>query len=130
MLDTLNPERYVYNEHGSKTRNGGFYQLSVQNKNLEIHKDLSDKKRCLVSLLDLYFAKLPQTAKAKYLFYCRQLTNYTKDRAWYSEQPRGKPTALFQSDAPEKNSLATYLSKHLDSIRKLQVNKRKLPVIL
>ena len=124
----------------------------MQNKNLQIHKNLSDKKRCLVSLLDLYFAKLPQTAKAKYLFYCRQLTNYTKDRAWYSEQPRGKhalsdmtkklceqariegkftnrslraseATALFRSDAPKKNSLGTYLSKHLDSIRKLQVNK-------
>ena len=84
-----NPERYVYNEHGSKNRNGGFYQLSVQNKNVEIHKNLSDKKRYLVSLLDRYFAKLPQTAKAKDFFYCRPLTNYTKDGAWCSEQPWG-----------------------------------------
>ena len=50
-----NPERYVYNEHGSKNRNGGFNQLTVQNKNVEIHKNHSDKKQCLVSLLDRYF---------------------------------------------------------------------------
>ena len=68
----------------------GTDQLGVQNKNVEIHMNLSNKKRCLVSLLDLYFAKLPQTAKAKDLFYCRPLTNYTKDGAWYSKQPRGK----------------------------------------
>ena len=65
----------------------GMDQLSVQNKNDEIHKNLSDKKQCLVSLLDRYFAKLLQTANAKDLFYCRPLTNYTKDGAWYSEQP-------------------------------------------
>ena len=126
-----NLERYVYNEHGSKNRNGGFYQLSVQNKNVEIHKNWLSDKRCLVSLLDLYFTKLPQAAKAKDLFYCRPLTNYTKDGVWYSEQPRGKhalsdmvkkmceqagiegkftnhslrasgATTLFQSDTPEK----------------------------
>ena len=27
-----NPERYMYTEHGSKNRNGGFYQLHVENK--------------------------------------------------------------------------------------------------
>ena len=77
------------------------------------------------------FVKHPQNAKAKDLFYCRPLTNYTKDGAWYSEQPREKhtlsdmikklceqagiegkftnyslrasgATTLFQSDAPEK----------------------------
>ena len=77
------------------------------------------------------FVKHPQTSKAKDLFYCRPLTNYTKDGTWYSEQPREKhtlsdmikklceqagiegkftnhslraseATTLFQSDAPEK----------------------------
>ena len=27
-----NPERYEYAEHGSRNRNGGFYQLQVENK--------------------------------------------------------------------------------------------------
>ena len=27
-----NPEKYVYTEHGSKNRNGGFFQLHVDNK--------------------------------------------------------------------------------------------------
>ena len=33
-----NPDRYVYTEHGSKNRNGGFFQLHVDNKVVEIHK--------------------------------------------------------------------------------------------
>ena len=46
-------------------------------------------KRCLVSLLDLYFSKLPQSAKDKDIFYYRPLNKYTADGPWYSEQPRG-----------------------------------------
>ena len=34
-----NPERYVYSKYGSKNRNGGFYQLDIENKNVEIHKN-------------------------------------------------------------------------------------------
>ena len=126
-----NPERYVYTEHRSRNRNGGFYQLDTENKNVEIYKNITDSKRCLVSLLDLYFSKLPQSAKDKDIFYCRPLNKYTADGPWYSEQPRGKhflsdmvkrmcnaagiegkfinhslrtsgATALFQSEAPEK----------------------------
>ena len=102
------------------------------------------------------FVKHPQTAKAKDLFYCRPLTNYTKDEAWYSEQPREKHTisdvikkfceqvgiegkftnhsqrasgattlfSLMLQKKLFKNSLATDLSKHSDSIRKLQVNTK------
>ena len=60
-----NPDHYVYIEHGSKNRNGGFYQLQVPNKNVQIHKNESSGERCLVSLLDLYISKLPKTAKEK-----------------------------------------------------------------
>ena len=94
-----NPERYVYSEHGSKNRNGGFYQLDIENKNVEIYKNTTDSKRCLVSLLDLYFSKLPQSAKDKDIFYCRPLNKYTADGPWYSEQPRGKH---FLSDMVKK----------------------------
>ena len=126
-----NPERYVYYEHGSKNRNGGFYQLNVENKSVDIHKNPDDPKRCLVALLDLYFTKVPKAAKDKDLFYCRPLAKYTTDGTWYSEQPRGKhalanmvkkmseaakieenftnhslrasgATSLFQAEAPEK----------------------------
>ena len=85
-----NPERYVYYEHGSKNRNWGFYQSSVENKSVDMHKNPDDPKHCLVALLDLYFTKLPKAAKDKDLFYCRLLTKYTTDGTWYSEQPRGK----------------------------------------
>ena len=30
-----NPERYVYTKHGSKNKNEGFYQLDIENKNME-----------------------------------------------------------------------------------------------
>jgi len=31
------PDRFVYTEHGSKNRNGGFFQLHVDNKIVEIY---------------------------------------------------------------------------------------------
>lgn len=34
-----NPERYVYTEHGSKNRNGEFYQLHIENKEVPIFKN-------------------------------------------------------------------------------------------
>ena len=60
-----NPEQYVYTEHGSKNRNGGFFQLYVDNKSVKIHKNKDAGERCLVYLLDLYPSKIPQRAKDK-----------------------------------------------------------------
>ena len=86
-----NPERYIYTEHGSKNRNGGFYQLHVENKVVPIFKHPEAGCRCLVSLLDLYIEKLPPIAKTQDLFYCRSLQKYNQDSGpWYSNQPRGK----------------------------------------
>ena len=45
-------DRYVYSKHGSKNRNGGFFQLDVDN--ITIHRSESSGERCLVTLLDLY----------------------------------------------------------------------------
>ena len=56
-----NPERYIYTEHGSKNRNGGFYQLHIENKVVPIFKNQEAGCRCLVSLLDLYIDKLPRS---------------------------------------------------------------------
>ena len=64
----VDPDRYVYTEHGSKNRNGGFYQLHVDNKRVEILKNPEAGRRCLVSLLDLYLEKLPPEAKEKGIF--------------------------------------------------------------
>ena len=85
-----NPDRYIYTEHGSKNRNGGFYQLHVENKSVSIFKNDSAGERCLVTLLDSYLQKLPQAALKNDTFYCRSLVKYTNDNIWYSHQPRGK----------------------------------------
>ena len=86
-----NPEQYVCLLWAwLKNRNGGFYQLSVEDKCVEIQKNPNDPKHCLGLLLDFYFTKLPKAAKDKDLFYCRPLTKYTTDGTWYSEQPWGK----------------------------------------
>ena len=86
-----NPDRYVYTEHGSKNRNGGFFQLYVDNKIVEIHENKDAGERCLVYLLDLYLSKILQRAKDRDIFYCKPLQKYTcESDVWYSEQPRGK----------------------------------------
>lgn len=51
----------------------GFFQLRVDNKIVEIHKSKDAGERCLVYLLDLYLAKIPQCAKDKGTFYCKPL---------------------------------------------------------
>lgn len=84
------PDRYLYSEHGSKNRNGGFFQLDVENKNVTIYRSESNGERCLVSLLDLYLSKLPQAAFEQDIFYCRPLDQYGRDGPWYSKQPKGK----------------------------------------
>ena len=68
-----NPDRYIYTEHGSKNRNGGFYQLHVENKSVTIFKNEQARERCLVTLLDSYLEKLPKAASDKDIFYCRSL---------------------------------------------------------
>ena len=84
------PERYVYTEHGSKNRNGGFYQLHVSNKSVPIFKNPAASESCLISLLDQYLSKLPQAAKEMDIFYCRPLVKNEDNGPWYSKQPRGK----------------------------------------
>ena len=85
-----NPDRYVYTEHGSKNRNGGFYQLHVDNKTVQILRNSEAGKRCLFSLLELYMEKLPPEAKKNDIFYCRPLQCFKDKEFWYSAQPRGK----------------------------------------
>lgn len=83
-------ERYEYTEHGSKNRNGGFYQLQVENKSVSIFKNEGAGECCLVYLLDLYLQKLPQSAITGGVYYCRPIEKYKADGPWYSQQPRGQ----------------------------------------
>ena len=118
-------------EHGSKNRNGGFFLLHVDNKEVSIFTNPTASQRCLVSLLGKYFSKIPEKAKKADTFYCRPLDKFRDDGPWYSVQPRGKhalsemvkrmcneagldgnftnhslrasgATQLFQNDIPEK----------------------------
>lgn len=40
------PDWYVYTEHDSKNRNGGLFQLHVDNKVVDIHKSQHAGKQC------------------------------------------------------------------------------------
>ena len=80
---------YLYTERGSKNRNGGFYQLDMPNKTVSIYKNVSVGEHCLVTLLNLYLSKLPQSAVDRDVFYCRSLVKFSEEGPWYSEQPRG-----------------------------------------
>ena len=73
-----------------KNRNGGFYQLGIDNKCVPIYQNEQAGERCVFSLLDKYISKLPEEAKAADLFYCRPLQYFKEDGPWYSRQPRGK----------------------------------------
>lgn len=59
------PEHYVYTEHVSKNRIGGYFLLHVDmyNKEISIFKNPSAGQCYLISLLDLYHSKLQEEAK-------------------------------------------------------------------
>ena len=52
----------MYSEHGSKNRNGVFYQLGIDNKCVSIYRNEQAGERCVFSLLDKYISKLPEEA--------------------------------------------------------------------
>ena len=61
LVRKSNPNRYIYEETGSKNRTGGLKQLNIENKVVPVYASPADGERCLVSLLDLYLKKI--TAK-------------------------------------------------------------------
>ena len=60
---------YMYVEHRSKIRPGGTHQLNLNNK--EVVQLAYPGDRCYVSLLKLYFSKLPAEAFEAEVFYTR-----------------------------------------------------------
>ena len=90
-----NPDRYVYTENVSKTRNGTFKHLHVPNKVVPLFGSPEAGERCPVYILDTYFSKLPKEAFASDIFFFRPLEEIPTDSAspWYSgSQPIGKNT--------------------------------------
>ena len=85
------PERYIYIENVSKTRNGSFKQLHLKNKEVPIYACPEVGERCPVYILDKYISKLPPNNN---LFYLRPLDKTPKsdEQPWYSAVPVGKNT--------------------------------------
>ena len=90
-----NPDRYEYNEHVSKTRNGTFKKLHVSNKVVSVFQCPEAGNQCPVYVLDLYINKLPPEAITQDMFFFRPLERTPTDStaAWYiASQPVGKNT--------------------------------------
>ena len=87
----INPDRYVYIENVSKTNNGSFRHLHLNNKEVPICACPDAGNRCPVVILDKYIGKLPTNND---LFYLRPLEKFSEfdGEPWYSAVPVGKNT--------------------------------------
>ena len=100
FIRSSDPDCYTYAEHGSKNRNGGPQQLTLENKKVPVFAVPENIPKCLVFLLDFYFSKLPKFAFAKDVLYlCPKQTAPSDDSPWYDCAPIGKHTlATFVKD--------------------------------
>ena len=62
LVRSSNPDKYTYVEYGSKNRSGGLAQIRIENKTVICVAVSERRPMCLVYLLDLYLAKLPDYA--------------------------------------------------------------------
>ena len=87
-----NPDRYVYYENVSKTRNGSFKKLHVPTKVVPVYACPEVEEKCPVSILDKYLSKLPKDAFKKDLFYVRPLSVVptNSDDPWCTAVPIGR----------------------------------------
>ena len=85
------PDRYVYSEHSSKNRQGGFLQSKLEHKTVTIVANSAIGERCPVFLLDKYIKKLP--AKVDF-FYCKPFPSVPAEpeKPWYYNIPVGRNT--------------------------------------
>ena len=63
-----NPDIYEYTERVSKTRNGTFKKLHVNNKVVSLFPCPEAGSQCLLPVLDLYISKLPPEASILDIF--------------------------------------------------------------
>ena len=93
IVDGTERKCYVYSEHGSKNRQGGFNSLNLSNKVVCQYECLSESVRCHVKILDEYLQVVPAAArKSNNAFYLKPLdkvpTNPSKP--WFTNIPVGR----------------------------------------
>ena len=83
---------YVYQEFGSKNRQGGFGSLNLHNKIVQQHQNSSNPDRCHVVILDKYLQLIPQEAREQDNFYLTPLAKKPVDplKPWYTTIPVGR----------------------------------------
>ncbi|XP_011406250.1 PREDICTED: glutamine-rich protein 1-like [Amphimedon queenslandica] len=89
-VDGVSKSLYIYTEHGSKNRSGGFGELHVQNKVVRHFEVPEAGDRSYVKILDLYLSKVPKEAIEKDNFYVRPVTVVGEGKPWFSSVPVGK----------------------------------------
>jgi len=62
VLDGKEIHSYVYQEFGSKNRQGNFSSLNLHNKIIRQHQNATNPERCHVRILDKYLSKIPKEA--------------------------------------------------------------------
>lgn len=86
---TLDPDMGTYTERASKNQQGGLLNSKLEHKTVPIHVIHSADERCPVSILDLYFAKVPiEAITADSAFYLSPLERMPDDAVlpWFSNQ--------------------------------------------
>ena len=91
-IDGKEVSSYVYEEFGSKNRQGGFGSLNLHNKIVRQHQSSSNPDRCHVRILDKYLRLLPPEAKDQDNFYLTPLPKKPMDplKPWYTKTPIGR----------------------------------------
>ena len=81
-------------ENGSKNYPGSFSGKRDDNKIVTIYANPESQPRCLVYLLDQYFAKFPKSPDVMEFFYLKPLQKTPVDphRPWFEASPIGKNT--------------------------------------
>ena len=69
----------MYQEFGSKNRQGSFSSRNLQNKIVRQHQNTTYPEQCHVQILDKYLSKIPKEAQAKDVFYWMPVLNKPKD---------------------------------------------------
>ena len=79
---------YEYHEFGSKTQQGGFNNLIVNNKLVRQFENTSESGVCHVIILDKYLEKIPPGAKEIDVFYLTPMHKLTdSSKPWFTKVP-------------------------------------------
>ena len=94
FLREYNPDRYTYEENGSKNHTGHFSSSGNHNKDYLYAQTDNPPPKCLVYLLDFYFSKFPKPPNTLDFFYLKPLQQAPKnaEAAWFQATPIGRNT--------------------------------------